>query len=203
MSFWQLKDRNSPEKCRIDYRTPEAEQYLAHTFYTHLCKTLPNKASPVVIVPIGTDRSTGDALGPLVGSFLKEKNIANLHCLGCLEEPVHAANLESKLHTLKIDFPSAYIIAVDACLGELNAIGTINFGAGAIRPGAGVNKTLPPVGNCHFTGIVNVGGYMEYLVLQNTRLSFVMGMAKIITGSIAQGFAYFQGQGELLSDMGL
>lgn len=203
MSFWQFKNRIPSEKCRIDYRTPEAEQYLAHTFYAHLCKTLPNKASPIVIVPIGTDRSTGDALGPLVGSFLKEKNIANLHCLGCLDEPVHAANLELKLHTLKKDYPNAYIIAVDACLGELNAIGTINFGIGSIRPGAGVNKTLPPVGDCHFTGIVNVGGYMEYLVLQNTRLSFVMGMAKIITESIAQGFSCFHGQADLLGDIGI
>lgn len=30
------------------------------------------------------------------------------------------------------------------------------------------------------TGIVNVGGFMEYFVLQNTRLSLVMNMANVI-----------------------
>ena len=33
----------------------------------------------------------------------------------------------------------------------------------------------------HIIGIVNVGGFMEYLVLQNTRLSLVMRMADVIS----------------------
>ncbi|MGB4008573.1 MAG: DUF1256 domain-containing protein, partial [Bacillota bacterium] len=36
----------------------------------------------------------------------------------------------------------------------------------------------------HITGIVNVGGFMEYLVLQNTRLSLVIRMAEAIAGGI-------------------
>jgi putative sporulation protein YyaC len=47
-----------------------------------------------------------------------------------------------------------------------------------------VNKSLPEVGNIHITGIVNVSGFMEYFVLQNTRLSLVMNMAEIISTSI-------------------
>lgn len=195
MHFWQKKLRPANEKYKIDYRSPEAIQYLGQVFCDYLTRNHTNKGSPIVIIPIGTDRSTGDALGPLVGTFLKEKNINNVFCLGSLDEPVHAANLETKLHMLKNDYPGAFIIAVDACLGELNAIGTINFGGGFIRPGAGVNKTLPPVGDCYFTAIVNVGGYMEYLVLQNTRLSHVMGMAKIIAAAIEEGMkAYFENQ---------
>ncbi|NLA06754.1 MAG: DUF1256 domain-containing protein, partial [Firmicutes bacterium] len=53
-------------------------------------------------------------------------------------------------------------------------------------PGTGVSKTLPPIGDIHVTGIVNVGGYMEYLVLQNTRLSVVMKMADIISKALLQ-----------------
>jgi len=190
MHFWQRKNRPS-EKYKIDYRSPEAIYYLGQAFFNYLKNNYSNKDSPIVIVPIGTDRSTGDALGPLVGTLLKEKNIKYVHCLGSLDEPVHAANLETKLHNLKTEYPMAFTIAVDACLGELNAIGTINFGSGFIRPGAGVNKTLPPVGDCHFTAIVNVGGYMEYLVLQNTRLSYVMGMAKVIASAIEHGIKCF------------
>lgn len=36
----------------------------------------------------------------------------------------------------------------------------------------------------HITALVNVGGYMEYLVLQSTRLSVVIKMANIIAHAI-------------------
>ncbi|MNJ05080.1 hypothetical protein D3C73_1661750 [compost metagenome] len=36
----------------------------------------------------------------------------------------------------------------------------------------------------HITGIVNVGGFMEYFVLQNTRLSLVMDLAELIAKAI-------------------
>ncbi|MDT2277191.1 DUF1256 domain-containing protein [Paenibacillus larvae] len=38
---------------------------------------------------------------------------------------------------------------------------------------------MPPVGDIHIKGIVNIGGYMEYLVLQCTRLALVDEMARI------------------------
>ena len=54
------------------------------------------------------------------------------------------------------------------------------------KPGAGVNKQLPEVGDIHITGIVNVSGFMEFFVLQNTRLNLVMKMAKTIANGIYQ-----------------
>ena len=36
----------------------------------------------------------------------------------------------------------------------------------------------------HITGIVNVSGFMEYFVLQNTRLHLIMEMAKTIAKGI-------------------
>ncbi|MDU5948577.1 MAG: spore protease YyaC, partial [Paenibacillus macerans] len=62
--------------------------------------------------------------------------------------------------------------------------GSIQVVQGPLRPGAGVNKELPPVGDIHLTGIVNVGGFMEYFVLQNTRLSLVMRLADIIANCV-------------------
>ncbi|MNY42755.1 hypothetical protein D3C86_1776740 [compost metagenome] len=58
-----------------------------------------------------------------------------------------------------------------------------------MRPGAGVNKQLPPVGDIHMTGIVNVGGFMEYFVLQNTRLSLVMQLGDKIVSAVESIFA--------------
>ena len=40
---------------------------------------------------IGTDRATGDALGPLVGSYLLKNGLENVY--GTVDEPVHAENL--------------------------------------------------------------------------------------------------------------
>ncbi|WP_335871912.1 spore protease YyaC [Bacillus sp. 2205SS5-2] len=141
---------------------------------------------PVVLVCIGTDRSTGDSLGPLVGSLLEEKNLSNFHLYGTLEDPIHAVNLEEKLNEISKKHFNPFIIGIDACLGRLKSVGSIQVAKGPVKPGAGVNKELPEVGDMHITGIVNVSGFMEFFVLQNTRLNLVLKMAKIISHGIYQ-----------------
>lgn len=139
---------------------------------------------PIVFVCIGTDRSTGDALGPLVGSKLKKYTYSDIFVFGTLDDPVHAVNLGDTLRDVQREYFNPYIVGIDACLGQLTSVGSIQLGHGPLKPGAGVNKELPPVGDIHLTGIVNVGGFMEYFVLQNTRLSLVMNMADMMAKSI-------------------
>ena len=66
----------------------------------------------------------------------------------------------------------------------MKSVGIIQIGMGPVKPGSGVNKELPAVGDIHITGIVNVSGFMEYFVLQNTRLHLIMKMAKTIANGI-------------------
>jgi putative sporulation protein YyaC len=153
----------------------------------HVFSSIPFKQD-VVIVCIGTDRSTGDSLGPLVGSNLKKINTPRLHVYGTLPDPVHALNLNDTLTSIMNQHKNPFIVAIDACLGQLSSVGNIQVGDGPVKPGAGVNKDLPPVGDIHITGIVNVGGFMEYFVLQNTRLSLVVSLAEIIANSIYISF---------------
>jgi len=141
---------------------------------------------PIVFVCIGTDRSTGDSLGPLVGTLLEEKSIPEFHVYGTLDDPIHAVNLEEKLKSIQEMHDNPYIIGIDACLGRMKNVGMIQIGHGPVKPGAGVNKELPSVGDLHITGIVNVSGFMEFFVLQNTRLNLVMKMAKTIASGIYQ-----------------
>ena len=129
---------------------------------------------PLYWLCIGTDRSTGDSFGPLVGTMLKEHGVPNV--FGCLDEPVHAMNLE-EIHFSLPD--NAFIVAIDACLGQAASVGRINVVAGPTKPGAGVGKDIGQYGDASIHGIVNVGGFMEYFVLQNTRLSLVMEMARL------------------------
>lgn len=141
---------------------------------------------PVIVLCIGTDRSTGDAFGPLVGSFSKEAGVNYFKIYGTLDEPVHAVNLEEILNKIYSLYPNPFIIAVDASLGSLNSIGQIVFKTEPLKPGAALNKKLPPVGNLSLTGVVNIGGFMEFMVLQNTRLSLVMSMARFLADVIIE-----------------
>ena len=139
---------------------------------------------------IGTDRSTGDALGPLVGERLHNM-CPYAEVMGNLENPVHAGNLVKVLDHIQTTYKNPFIIAVDASLGRSENVGTIKIAPGTLKPGAGVNKKLPPVGDFHITGVVNIGGFMEYLVLQNTRLFTVMKMVDIISLGILEGLQNF------------
>jgi len=140
---------------------------------------------PLITFCIGTDRSTGDSLGPLVGWFLQKKQPYKDLIYGTIDKPVHATNMEENLTEIHSRFNNPLIIAVDACLGKLESIGYVNISQGSLKPGAAVNKNLPAVGDLAISGIVNVGGFMEYLVLQNTRLSFVMQMAEKVSDVIS------------------
>ena len=146
------------------------------------------KQRPVVVMCIGTDRSTGDSLGPLVGDMLAKWKLTDVHVFGTLENPVHARNLEEVMKKALEFYPNAYFVAIDASLGVLDHVGCISVGYGPIKPGAGLKKELPAVGDMHITGVVNTGGFMDFLVLQSTRLSVVMKMADIIARGLHMAF---------------
>ncbi|HZK57741.1 MAG TPA: spore protease YyaC [Clostridia bacterium] len=152
--------------------------------YIDLCFKPP--CEELVLLCIGTDRSTGDSLGPIVGHKLSRSlsRYNYVHLYGTLDDPVHAKNLNEKLKIIHGSLNKPFIIAIDACLGKVDRIGYIAVNKGPLKPGAGVSKDLPAVGDISITGIVNLGGYMEYLVLQNTRLSLVVKMADTLAQSI-------------------
>jgi putative sporulation protein YyaC len=143
---------------------------------------------PIVVMCIGTDRSTGDSLGPLVGDMLTKWKMSDIHVFGTLDFPVHARNLEETLKNAYETYCKPYIIAVDASLGVLEHVGCISVGRGPIKPGAGLKKDLPAVGDMHITGVVNTGGFMDFFVLQSTRLSVVMKMAEVIARGLHMAF---------------
>lgn len=146
-------------------------------------------ARSVIFLCIGTDRATGDALGPITGYKLEKLGLKNIHIYGTLNDPVHAKNIEEVTEKINKTFRNPLIIAIDACLGKMDHIGYISLGEGSIKPGAGVNKKLPAVGDLYITGIVNFSGFMDMLILQNTRLNTVMKMADFITSGVLQAYS--------------
>lgn len=167
----------------IDINKPYAVSAFSKRFEKVLSESV-NSCTDIIILCVGTDRSTGDCLGPLVGQKLKLIKNELIHIYGTLDEPVHAKNLKETIEEIGYRYKDPFIIGIDACLGRTESIGNIIVEKGPIKPGAGVNKKLPKVGDIHIMGIVNVGGFMEYIILQNTRLSLVMKMAEIISVGI-------------------
>jgi len=184
----------NPGKTRINIEDPMAASKFAWDLVDRLRQSGLTPESPRILLCIGTDRSTGDCLGPLVGSKIDQLQQDFFTVYGTLDKPVHASNLRETLQEINTFFKNPFIIAVDACLGRLENVGSIQLGNGYLQPGAGVNKELPPVGQVHITGIVNVGGFMEYMVLQNTRLNLVMRLADVIVSGLTKTISEFRKQ---------
>lgn len=140
--------------------------------------------SEIVFLCIGSDRMTGDCLGPYIGQQLSSHTLNGIYVYGTLFNPVHALNLRQISNHIKCTHPNALIIAIDASLGEKKRLGYVAIGNGSLYPGSGVRKELPPVGDIYITGIVNIGGILEQLTLQTTRLSFVISLADTIAKGI-------------------
>ncbi|MDK2881368.1 MAG: hypothetical protein PWQ99_1143 [Clostridia bacterium] len=183
----KLQNILSRQETRVSVHDRNAAGELAAQLTGLLGELNPSSFRPVVLLGIGTDRSTGDSLGPLVGSRVNELAPGLLPVFGTLDDPVHAVNLAEKIEAIKNSFPFPLIIAVDASLGQPQNVGAITIGKGHLKPGTGVHKELPPVGDIFITGVVNIGGYLEYLVLQNTRLGLVMKMADCIARAVILG----------------
>ena len=165
----------------VTYYNPQKKNAL-NEFCYHLT-TLINEenaySKDIVIVCIGSDRATGDCLGPLIGDKLSKYG-TSFHVYGTLNEPVHAKNLTKTLHTIKSNYKKPFIIAIDASLGKEDHIGMMTLGSGPLKPGLGVKKKLPEVGDLHITGIVNSSHDMESSTLQTTRLSIIFQIADAI-----------------------
>ncbi|PSL45929.1 putative sporulation protein YyaC [Salsuginibacillus halophilus] len=145
--------------------------------FTHQLTSVLRTAPGVVLLCIGTDRCTGDALGPVTGSMLQENNPRFFSIYGTLAAPVHALNLEETLQFISKKHGNAPVLAIDASLGAEQKIGRFTFASGPVYPGSAVQKTLPPAGDMHITGIVNARGGKEFQTLQNTRLYRIWQMA--------------------------
>ncbi len=171
---------SSSYEYRVHYKETGAVWKLSSLFLQHI----PFDTQDLIFFCIGTDRSTGDSLGPLTGSFLSESSLFPFTVIGTLESPLHALNLQQHIDETRLTNPSAFIVAIDACLGQVSSIGQLLFNSGPIHPGKAVGKELPPVGDVSIKGIVNIAGFMEHAVLQSTRLYLPYEMSRTIARAL-------------------
>lgn len=165
----------------IHYLDKKSIAYLSEALVKHYLKK--PDCNEIVVIGIGTNRYSGDALGPTIGSLLSKQMIGNrqIRIYGTLEKPVHALNLNKTLAYIAKKHSGAYVIAVDACLGQFYKIGTLQLVEEPLEPGVSLGKKLPPVGQIHFKGIINNYGPLNHKVLEHTSLTFVQEMAEVIS----------------------
>ena len=165
----------------------ETEKFAGRLLMMILEGMQEKRKTEILFLCIGTDRSTGDSLGPLIGSRLEAEEIGGAVVIGTLEHPVHAVNLGRTLEHIEEHYPNAIIIAVDAAVGRWDHVGLVTLEKGPLRPGLGVRKELAAVGDISITGIVGGAESGDPLFLQSIRLSMVMHLADCISRSICLG----------------
>ncbi|HIR06295.1 MAG TPA: spore protease YyaC [Candidatus Copromonas faecavium] len=167
----------------------EMEKFAGRLLLLMMEELKEKRKTEIVFLCIGTDRSTGDSLGPLIGYKLKERGVKNARVMGTLDHPVHAMNLEACMERLAEKFPNALVVAVDASVGNVEHVGFVTLGRGSLKPGLGVKKELDAVGDIFITGIVGSSRSGDPLMLQSIRLSIVMRLADCISRSICLGMS--------------
>jgi len=138
---------------------------------------------PPVFLCIGSDRITGDCLGPLTGHLLTAGYSVGAYVYGTLANPVTAKNLAETADFIVTRHRSQKLVVVDASLGRPEDIGLIRLGAGGIEPGSAVDKKLPVVGDFHITAVVNAVS-VNHVLLQSTRLSLIFRISEVIASAV-------------------
>ncbi|MCQ2398904.1 MAG: spore protease YyaC [Clostridia bacterium] len=136
-----------------------------------------------IIVCVGSDLVLGDSLGPLVGTFLKQKG-AGAYVYGTLNYPVTAKEVEYAQVYLKKIHPDAVIIAIDAAIGQDEDVGLIKVAPFGLKPGAGVDKNLSAIGDVSIVGVVASKSVKNKNLFSYTRLNLVYRMANVISEGI-------------------
>lgn len=150
--------------------------------FIHHLQKMYKKNQPLVLICVGSDRATGDCLGPLVGQYLIHST--NYSVYGTLQHPVHAKNLKSTMDLIYSIHNDPFVIAIDSCLGFEDHIGYITLSPLPLFPGQGVSKSLPAIGDLSITGIVDIFSESSHETIQSTRLKTVFHLAAFIAAGI-------------------
>lgn len=163
MNFDALSEIETPEDYELD------------------CALLTLGTRPVILC-IGSDRVTGDCLGPIVGQLLIERKV-DAHVYGSLTRPVTALNLKESLKKIKLAHSDKKVLAIDSSVGRQADVGKIRVAFGSIAPGSADGKKLPKVGDVSITATVTDLGKTP---LSAVRLGIVYSLARNIADRIAR-----------------
>lgn len=159
------------------------DKYLYLSIAKALEKYVDEKVESVVFLFVGTDGNIGDSLAPLCGTLLNV-NMGNVFVYGDLNEPITAKEVPFMATYVKIAHPTSTVVVVDAAVGNKWDVGRIKVQKTGIKPGLGVNKDLPMIGDLSIIGVVGEKDDFKNGILPQIRLSSIFQMAKNLTKGI-------------------
>lgn len=141
----------------------------------------------IVFICIGTPGVTGDCLGPLVGTLLKEKykNDNFVEVYGDIQHPIHFNNIEITMKEIEKKYYNDTKIIIDSALGE--NIGKIYITRDKIILGKGLKKNKAIFGDINIIAIVGKNQRnkkLNWKELQMIQQDYVFQMAREIVESI-------------------
>ena len=169
-------------KWEWSYQDPNAVRGLTDVLLAHW----PTDRRLLVLC-IGTDAVIGDAVGPLLGTWLQGNNV---WAAGCLHTPINSdevGTVAAEVKAYNAEGP-LWALAVDANLSTVKE-GTIWFEPTPCMPGSGIGHLLPMLGDASIYAAVTspiLFGSARYAAEQNrnrlgvVRLSLVYDVASVI-----------------------
>ncbi len=146
-----------------------------------------------VILCVGSDRVTGDCIGPLVGHLLKQRFDVPAFVYGGLDSPVNALNLAETAAFIAARHTEPLLV-IDSSVGSREDVGTIRLFSGAVRPGSALGKDLGSVGDVGITATVAP----KNSDLGAVRLNLVFNLAETIAAAVATSLSRFHYNNSLL-----
>lgn len=148
-------------------------------------------ARETVVICIGSDRVSGDMLGPLVGSDLREEYRLPCPVYGWVGSSVNGVNLEEYLQMIRTRHPSCPVIAVDAALGKKEDVGKMRFKRGGIRAGGAMERKGERIGDIGVVGVVAEEKTPDqvYSALLEVPFAFVEALARRIARVIGEALS--------------
>lgn len=144
--------------------------------------------SEVTFLCVGTDRITGDCLGPLVGTklieLLKEYNYSNINIYGSLSQNLSYENIGEIIKNIN---KKSIIIVIDAALSKKENIGKIFVQKSKTVLGKSLEKNKIEIGDISIKSVVAKDykvAKCNFKVLQNISLNAVNMQATIVSEGI-------------------
>ena len=103
--------KKDAEVYYINERSRSASEELASLF-SYCIQKDGRMFRELVFLCIGSDRITGDSLGPLIGYQLSPYCSRVFHVYGTLDDPVHALNLPDRISYIHSRHPEALLVAI-------------------------------------------------------------------------------------------
>ncbi|WP_187119026.1 spore protease YyaC [Bacillus marasmi] len=158
-----------------------------------LYSLIPQGTQHIFVAAIGSNRISGDSLGPFVGTLLDDLFPRHLTVLGNLQYPLDATTIEEEISTLSLP-DNSFVVAIDSVLGNEETVNSIIIQNGQLKPGKGLGSDLPPIGHCSVMGVVvkNDPDLESSLLFSDLHLIYTMAtnIAKGVSLAVRQYFHY-------------